>query len=415
MLKFEDVAMQTDNRFKNIEILNHGQDFKYDNFLKQSTLVPFNDLVVKYLNALSKTINQDSRLKLYPDVASFAFFCRRANINKLKKYFTSVDIHKTGRGLIFHIAPSNVPINFAFSLITGLLAGNSNIVKVSSNHFEQTDIIIDSIIKLSETLKHSDISKKIVLIRYDKSKSSITKMLSYDCDIRIIWGGDTTINDIRKHLLNPKAFDVTFPDRYSMCIISAEKYLNDSNYKNLAKGFFNDTFLFDQNACTAPHLIVWLGSKKNINSGKTIFWNELLSIVEKNYDFKSIYAIDKLTSLFNQAINMEKIKLQKTDNNLIWRVKLKNLRDDLDEYRCNYGYFLEYDASSLDQLSKIVNKKYQTISYYGFSKNELSSFLKKIKPKGIDRIVPIGRTMDFSLIWDGYNMIESLSRRVEVL
>ena len=29
--------------------------------------------------------------------------------------------------------------------------------------------------------------------------------------------------------------------------------------KSIVKNFYNDTFLNDQNACTTPHLIIWLG------------------------------------------------------------------------------------------------------------------------------------------------------------
>jgi hypothetical protein len=34
---------------------------------------------------------------------------------------------------------------------------------------------------------------------------------------------------------------------------------------------------------------------------------------------------------------------------------------------------------------------------------------------GIDRIVPIGKTTDFNLIWDGYDLINVLSRECMVL
>ena len=66
-------------------------------------------------------------------------------------------------------------------------------------------------------------------------------------------------------------------------------------------------------------------------------------------------------------------------------------------------------------LLKIINKKYQTLSYYGFTKEKLTNVIRKIEPSGIDRIVPIGRTMDFSLVWDGYELINTLSRRVEII
>jgi hypothetical protein len=31
---------------------------------------------------------------------------------------------------------------------------------------------------------------------------------------------------------------------------------------------------------------------------------------------------------------------------------------------------------------------------------------------GVDRIVPVGKTMELSFIWDGYDMIETMSRVV---
>ena len=30
--------------------------------------------------------------------------------------------------------------------------------------------------------------------------------------------------------------------------------------------------------------------------------------------------------------------------------------------------------------------------------------------KGIDRIVPIGHTMDFDLLWDGYDLVSQMTR-----
>ena len=100
---------------------------------------------------------------------------------------------------------------------------------------------------------------------------------------------------------------------------------------------------------------------------------------------------------------------------MIFRIKLDSLNGDLDCFRSHSGYFSEYHASSLMDLSKIINKKYQTLAYYGFTKEHLSNVIRKIGPTGIDRIVPIGRTMEFSLVWDGYELINQLSRRIEIL
>ena len=43
-----------------------------------------------------------------------------------------------------------------------------------------------------------------------------------------------------------------------------------------------------------------------------------------------------------------------------------------------------------NEINKIVNRKYQTLSYYGISIEKLNEFVEFEKPIGIDRIVPIG-------------------------
>ena len=35
--------------------------------------------------------------------------------------------------------------------------------------------------------------------------------------------------------------------------------------------------------------------------------------------------------------------------------------------------------------------------------------------RGIDRIAPVGHTMDFALTWDGYDLIRTLSRRIAAI
>ena len=57
------------------------------------------------------------------------------------------------------------------------------------------------------------------------------------------------------------------------------------------------------------------------------------------------------------------------------------------------------------------DKRCQTIAYIG--NPEMITPLLNAGVKGIDRIVPIGKTMDFDLIWDGYN-IPSLFTRIVI-
>lgn len=400
-------------RFKDVDFL-FPIDFIVDEFLQIPSNEPFSAIAINYLDALAKTLLKDKKAKVYPDVATFAFFCRKGNIVKLKEKHTNTDILRLGRGIVFHVAPSNVPVNFAYSFLCGILSGNTNIVRVPSKHFEQIDIIINAIKKLSKEPNFKAFSKRMALVRYDRQNTA-TNYFSSICDVRIIWGGDQTIQEIRNNKLPARSFDITFADRYSLCIIDADKYKNEENPEKIASAFYNDTYLFDQNACTAPHLLIWLGSQENVKQGKKVFWEKLHQIVKSKYEVQPVIAVDKLTSLFNQAIHSKVIKKEDSQDNLIWRIKLDSLNQDIDQFRCTCGYFSEYHAASLAELAQIVNRKYQTLAYYGIEKTDLQHFIRDEKPSGIDRIVPIGKTMDFSLTWDGFDLINALSRCCEIV
>ena len=106
---------------------------------------------------------------------------------------------------------------------------------------------------------------------------------------------------------------------------------------------------------------------------------------------------------------------EQTKNNLLRRVEITELPCDIDSFRCTGGYFTEYTAQSLDEIASIVNTKYQTLAYFGFEHDELCDFVLRNRLTGIDRIVPFGETTTFSLTWDGMNLIERMSRIIDIL
>ena len=415
MQKFVGAVIHMNKNETNINSLNQTKFNGFDELANTRPIKVFSDSVVEYLNQLSKILFTDERTKAYPDVGTVAFYCRQGNLRTLKKKFARGNNFRLGRGLIFHITPSNVPVNFAYSLIAGLLSGNTNVVRVPSKNFEQVQIIIDAINLIAQENQHTAISNRIILIRYDTEDQIITQELSSLCNVRVIWGGDETIGNIRAHTLSPRAFDLTFSDRYSICIINADSFVNERNTGAIVSGFYNDTFLFDQNACTSPHLVLWLGSKENVESSQYVFWSELHKLVKEKYNLQPIQVVDKITAFFDQALGMKDVKLHDIEDNFIWRIKIGTLEDNIEHFRSNSGYFSEYHAHSLRELVPLINSKYQTLAYYGFEQSELADFISTEMPNGIDRIVPIGKTMDFSLIWDGYDLINSLSRTVEII
>lgn len=383
-----------------------------EEFQQSYPLSPFSDEVILYLNELSSILLRMPEVRHYPDVVTFAFFCRRANLLHLQKEHATNSL-RLGRGLVFHIAPSNVPVNFAYSLICGLLAGNNNIVRLPGKQFRQVNLIVEALRTLSADERFDMVSRMVHLIKYDRGGIETTTYSAL-ADVRVIWGGDETIRTIRQSPLPPRSYDIAFADRYSVCVLNAISILEEPSLDKIVEGFYNDTYLFDQNACSAPQLMVWVGTENKIEKAKEYFWTALQQYVDRKYKLEPILAVDKLSAFYRQAILSDVVKEENKNNNL-WRVRLRELSADIPQYRCAGGYFSEYSTTDFNDLASIVTTKYQTLAYFGFSKDELQQFVLNNHIKGIDRIVPIGKTTDFSLIWDGYDLITMLSREISIL
>ena len=379
----------------------------------QMTTVPaketFSDDVIDFLNDVSRNLIKDARGKAYSDVVTLGFWLRKASTLKLKERFEKKDknIH-LGRGVAFHISPSNVPVNFAYSLVAGLLTGNSNIVRVPSKDFEQVTIITDAINKALE--KNEGMKSYIALVRYGRDKD-INDELSSIADVRIIWGGDATIEEIRKSPLPPRSTEVTFANRFSIAVIDSDEYMETEEKVAVARDFYNDTYFTDQNACTSPRIVVWTGSKKG--ESKKLFWEELHKVVEKKYTFQPIQSVNKLTSSYLAAVHLQDTKIVEHDDNLIVCVQIPTITEHLMDLKNNCGYFFEYDCEDALELKPLCNdKRCQTIGLLGDAEKLKPLLLSGIK--GVDRVVPIGKTMDFDLIWDGYDLTSQLTRVITV-
>ena len=147
----------------------------------------YSEIVCDFFEELSKCIMRKPPAKQYPDVITFAFWCRKSNILRLKEEYNSKYV-RVGRGNVFHIAPSNIPINFAFSLVFGLLAGNSNVVRISDKEFKQVDIVCDCINECLDKAEYNKLKGYISIVKYRHNKD-ITDELSAQCASRVILGG----------------------------------------------------------------------------------------------------------------------------------------------------------------------------------------------------------------------------------
>ena len=377
----------------------------FEAILKTTPLVPFDDTVLEFFNDLSKKL---TRVREYSDVATFGFWCRKAALMREKSNYD--DLHlRLGKGIVFHSTPSNVPVNFAFSFAAGLLAGNANIVRLPGKDFEQVKIVVGAIKELLER-EHHALADYLCFVKYPPDKELHDKYSSV-CDIRIVWGGDDTISELRQSLLKPRATELNFADRYSIAVINADEYLMAANKKKLAQDFYNDTYFSDQNACTAPRIVFWIGESKA--AAKDTFWGSVHDLAKEKYELAPVQAVGKLAAFYKAAAN-KALRLTEMKDSYVTRVCIEDADEELMDFKYNSGFFFECDIDELNDMLPICGERLQTLTYFGLAKEDIAAFITKYKPKGIDRAAPMGRSMDFALIWDGYDLIRQLSRRVGI-
>ena len=371
-------------------------------------LQAYSDEAVDFASQLSKKLMKSPALRNYPDIAALAFWCRKANLQRMKEQCPEAT-NRLGRGLCFHIAPGNIPINFAFSYMFGLFAGCANIVRLSSRQFPQIKPVCDTI---AETLTICpEIEKRTAFVRYPADDET-TAAFCEIADARVIWGGDDTIAKLRSMPAKPRCIDVCFADRYSFCIVDGRAVLDadEKTMARLAEGFYNDTYLMDQNACSSQQLILWQNDSK---VARTKFWDAVVAYAEKKYPFQAAIGMDKYAQVLKEVLDGKPVSDITHATNLLYRVELAELKDDLTELRGKGGYFYEYAAENLQELAPFVNEKFQTVTYFGVEPQKIRRFVINNKLRGIDRIVPIGKAMDIGIMWDGYDLVRVLSRLVE--
>jgi hypothetical protein len=381
-----------------------------------TTAAPFSDAAIALCEAISRKLFALPNAQEMSEVYSLAFFLREGSLRKLKQeWLASVpgNCNAMPRGRVFHIAPANVEVMFVYSWVISMLCGNANIVRIPSKPSRIIDILCES---MSEVLKDfPEIAATQFGVSYE-ADNVITKALSEISQVRIIWGGDETVKSIRSVEAPAGLRDVVFPNRFSWAAVKADSLLQMSEEQRgeLATRFFNDSYLFDQRACSSPQIFVFVGADAESAKAHALFMGDLQKIVEaRKYTTDASHAIEKLSAAALIAARDFGAVL---DNR---SPELMNIAATYSEHvrtaTCGGGFFVVLYLPTLDAIASMATARDQTLSHAGFTESELSTALTEIRGRGFDRIVPFGQALQFEPIWDGMNLMNELTRIVRCL
>ena len=380
--------------------------------VKPQPMPPFSPIVLDFLQALSRQLLHHPQAAHDPAWAALGFWLRPSHLRHLANAVSQKD-RRLGRGLIFHIAPANMPAVFAYSLCLSLLGGNSNIVRLPSRLVPSVAPVCHIIDSIWQDESFAALRNQNAILTYPHD-DSLTKRFSLQCDGRVIWGGDASIAAIRAFPLPPQAVELAFADRYSLAVFSSQAICDcsEDDLRHWAHLFYNDTYGVDQNACSSPQLVLWLedGGEETCRSR---WWEAVAAQAARRYPFGPFQTARKLERLCLSAMTMQApavTRAERYGGNLVYVAELARPAGPLPPLKGGFGLFYQGTLGSMEELPPLLTPKVQTLVCGGVDPDQTAALLARLGARGVDRVVPMGRALDFDTIWDGRDLIACLSR-----
>ena len=354
------------------------------------------------MKALSRQLLRDADLvRKFPDAAAFGAWIRPRRIRDAAERFTAIESLEGGmrlaRGLSLHIAPGNVEALFAYSWAAATLAGCRSVVRVSSRRSGLTEALVSAI---HEAATGVGLAQDWAFVHWENSDDRMLGQFSSAADILVYWGGNETITRLTNAPRRPHARIVAFPDRESLAIISSDAYLALDNEQRdaVAARVSKDLFSFGQAACSSTRFVCWIGA----NTGgldDLLGRIEAVSIVAPTWEPAEVM-IRRTYAFATAAREPNPISTDERRGLLVLKTQGAITRQ-FDHP--GLGTIVAMHIESLAGLERILRQTDQTLTYFGFDRNTLRSWLAttQVHPR---RITPIGRAIDFEDRWDGMDL-----------
>jgi hypothetical protein len=378
-------------------------------------LAPFDPVLVDFVNDFAKSILLDRAARTFPELIVLANFFKASNVAKLRQVLhASSSAQILARGIVFHIAPSNVDSVFLYSSLLSLLCGNVNLIRISRDSGDQMNFVLE---KLSRLLvdERPALANRFFVLTYQHS-DAVTSLISSYCHLRVVWGGDETVKKIRLLPLRPTAAELCFPDRFSAAMLRADSVLacDESALEQLATRFFNDTIWFAQQACSSPRLVAWIGSPDSCAAGRERFWKAFEAQLKgKSFENSAGMAMDRLVTaclVATDPLHRETSALPFPTRILLASEPLAGIK----HAHCGNGLFYEQTFATVPDFFQTLSDREQTLSVFGVEAPEMTEYLRLLPMRTLDRVTKIGQALDFGHVWDGYNLLNAFTRQVAI-
>ncbi|MEV7416969.1 acyl-CoA reductase [Streptomyces sp. NPDC089919] len=150
-------------------------------------------------------------------------------------------------GLVAHIAPGNAPAVAPLSLLEGLLTGNVNILKTSS---DDTAFGAHLLAELAAQDPTGALARRIIVLRFPSARQEWLRLMCAPADAVAVWGGESAVAGVAAHVPDGCRL-VAWGHKISFGYLTRDAWSDAAVLEALA----HDICVLEQQACSNPQVV----------------------------------------------------------------------------------------------------------------------------------------------------------------
>ncbi|MFW9801871.1 MAG: acyl-CoA reductase [Candidatus Thorarchaeota archaeon] len=375
--------------------------------------------ILDILHRFSRSLVRDEKVKRIEGIAFLSNWLRRENLKRIietnlgsQNYLDSFSgtgrkkLRAFPRGLVSHWIAGNIPTLSLFSLFQSMLAKNGNVLRIPQDSL----LTVLPILQLFATIEVEgvtgrDLLNSVAIVYFPSSDLQANTDLSMIADARVVWGGKEAVEAITGLPKRTHCEDVVFGPKYSFAVFDREA-LKSENLAKYLRNVATDSILFEQSACSSPHVIFVETDKKGILHFAELLSKELerLSRIMPKTEFDPGRGTMIINKRAEYALDLQKDVLAPKEND--WTILIDS-EVTLEEPVQSRTIFLKPINDVLDTMN-LVTRNVQTIGNCILNHEKSVAFAEGVMYRGVARVVPPGQMHIYDSPWDGILLLNRL-------
>jgi hypothetical protein len=307
------------------------------------------------------------------------------------------------RGVVCHWIAGNVPLLGMFSWAMSTLAGNVNVVRLSTRQDDVVSPLLDRLARISEG--GARVAAETLVVSFDRDDEEAHRRMSEIADVRVAFGGEDAVDAIRALPARWDADTVILGPRVSLAVVDPA-LVTDRMLSRLV----TDIVYFDQLACSSPQRVFLKGRPGEaafdgfVARFTEAFGRQSQSVPRHALDFGESYRIQ----LDRARVLIEGGTLHR-DSGTSWTVALVDR--PLGQVMCANRFVQVVPVDAVETVLPWIPSNVQTVVTV-LHGDEASRFTETAALRGVCRFPRPGEGNGFESPWDGVPLLSRLTRWV---